>query len=863
MPSVTNLKLAPQTGASNTYYATWDFKETITKKVTSTTTNGIVTGDWVTITSGATYYNGVSIPSWVLNDTWKVIQVSGDRAVLGTNKSGTYNICSPISTNYLSGGSSSSGGSTTTEETTNYLDHYTVTWYYATGDGVWFQASESDVKIKQSTYSAPSNAYRVKVTVQPVSQTHEVNEEEVSYWTGTPVSVDYYMAGDPPETPDAPTVTIKKYQLTASLENISDSKTDRIKFEIYSGTTRVNTGIVNVETRRATYTCNITAGRDYRVRCVAINDGAAGYQYSSWSDFSSSIGTAPNAPQYIFSLVALSETSVQLSWKKSANATSYEIQYTTKKIYFDSGSSEVSSQTVDAVDAVDSITIKASAIVTGLETGQEYFFRVRAINDEGESGWSEIKSISLGKAPAAPTTWSSTTTAIVGESLLLYWVHNAEDNSSETFAELEMYVDGVQETHTIENTASDDDKDKTKYYEVDTSSYSEGATIKWRVRTAGVTKTYGDWSVQRTVDIYAPATLDLNVVDAEGQSISLITSFPFYISAISGPATQLPIGYQVSIVSDGIYTTVDNVGDPKIVTAGEAVYSKYFDKSTELMLELSANNIDLANNQSYTVKCTVSMNSGLRTEATAQFNVEWAELTYEPDAEIGIDTDTYSAYISPYCIDDESGSPISDVLLSVYRKEFDGTYTEIADGIDTASNTYIVDPHPSLDYARYRIVATSVSSGAVSYYDPPGYPVKGKAVIIQWDDEWSNFDAQTGGELENPPWTGSMLKLPYNIDVSDSNTPDVALVTYIGREYPVTYYGTQIGSTSSWSVEVPKDDKDTLYALRRLARWMGDVYVREPSGSGYWANVTVSFSQKHCELTIPVSLSITRVEGGI
>lgn len=860
MPSVTNLKIAAQTGASNTYYATWDFKETITKKVENTSNNGIAVGDWVTIKSGATYYNGVSIPSWVFNETWKVVQVGrGDRAVLGKNKTGKYDIQSAISTKYLIGGSSSPGGSTTTEETTNYLDHFQVTWYYATGDGLWFQASESDVKINQSIYNAPSNAYRVKVSVKPVSQTHKVNDEDVAYWTGTTVSVDYYMAGDPPETPDAPTVTIKKYRLTATLENISDSKTDQVRFDVYSGTSKVSTGTVKVELKRASYTCNISAGRDYRVRCMAINDGAAGYRYSSWSEFSSSTGTAPNAPQRILTLIALSETSVQVSWKKSTNAKNYEVQYTTKKIYFDTASSEVHSVTVAAIDTE---TIKATAIVTGLETGQEYFFRVRATNDEGESGWSGIKSVILGKAPAAPTTWSSTTTAIVGETLLLYWVHNAEDGSSETYAELEMYVDGVKETHTIQNNASEDDKDKTKYYEVNTSSYSEGATIQWRVRTAGVTKTYGDWSVQRTVDIYAPATLDLNVVDANGNNVSTVTSFPFYISATAGPATQLPIGYHVSITSNEAYSTVDSIGNPKIVNAGEAVYSKYFD-ATELMLELSANNVDLNNNANYTVTCAVSMDSGLRTEGSVQFSVAWTELAYEPDAEIGIDTNTYSAYISPYCIDDESGSPISDVLLSVYRKEFDGTYTEIAEGIETTARTFVVDPHPALDYARYRIVATSKSSGAVSYYDPPGYPVKGKSVIIQWDEEWSNFDAQNGEELESPPWTGSMLQIPYNIDVSDSSKPDVALINYIGRENPVSYYGTQIGSTSSWNVEIPKEDKDTLYAFRRLSRWMGDVYVREPSGSGYWANVVVSFSQKHCELTIPVSLSITRVEGGI
>mgnify|MGYP006874731869 CR=1 FL=1 len=64
-------------------------------------------------------------------------------------------------------------------------------------------------------------------------------------------------------------------------------------------------------------------------------------------------------------------------------------------------------------------------------------------------------------------------------------------------------------------------------------------------------------------------------------------------------------------------------------------------------------------------------------------------------------------------------------------------------------------------------------------------------------------------------------------------------------------------------MQIPKDDKETLYALRRLSIWKGDVYVREPSGSGYWANVSVSFSQKHREVTIPVSFDIRRVEGGI
>ena len=117
--------------------------------------------------------------------------------------------------------------------------------------------------------------------------------------------------------------------------------------------------------------------------------------------------------------------------------------------------------------------------------------------------------------------------------------------------------------------------------------------------------------------------------------------------------------------------------------------------------------------------------------------------------------------------------------------------------------------------------------------------------------------------MEKPTWSGSMIKLPYNIDVADNNEIDVTLVEYIGREHPVSYYGTHLGTKATWNVDITKSDKSTLYALRRLARWKGDVYVREPSGSGYWANISVSFSQKHKELVIPVTFTINRVEGGM
>ena len=218
-----------------------------------------------------------------------------------------------------------------------------------------------------------------------------------------------------------------------------------------------------------------------------------------------------------------------------------------------------------------------------------------------------------------------------------------------------------------------------------------------------------------------------------------------------------------------------------------------------------------------------------------------------------------------YC-EIEEVTKVGGADITVYRREYDGTFTYInssIQGTDTELYSTIVDPHPALDYARYRIVAKDKTTGTVSYYDCPAYPIGEKAIFVQWAEEWSNFDIYgIDGEPESHAWAGSLIKLPYNIDISNKNTPDVVMVEYIGRKHPVSYYGTHLGETSTWNTTIEKDDKETLYALRRLAAWMGDVYVREPSGIGYWANVTVTINQKHLDKTIPITIEVTRVEGG-
>lgn len=726
-------------------------------------------------------------------------------------------------------------------------ENYKVKWVYYTGDGVGFIGQETTVDSKQSLYTAPENAASVAFYVKPISKTRTVNGKETTYWSASWSTVErYYFSKNPPEMPSIPKVEINDYTLTASLDNI-DSNATGVQFEIVKNDKSVfNTGSAKITETSVSYSCTVDAGSEYKVRCRAYR----GDLYSEWSDYSDSYRTVPEASKGIEVIRALSSTSVYLDWAGVSNAKEYQVEYTTQRRYFDSSSE------------VKSLTVKSDvshAEVTGLESGNEWFFRVRSTNDEGESPWTDIVSITIGEAPSIPTTWSSRTTVTVGDKINLYWVHNSEDGAKETYAQLELDIGGSVSTKILKNNS---DNNETRVYTIDTSGYSEGTTIRWRVKTKGVIDTYSDWSVQRVIDVYAPPSLSINLTDSNGDSISTLKSFPFYLKGSAGPNTQKPIGYHVSIVPTESYETIDLIGNSKIVNVGDEVFSKYYDASSIPSISFSAGNVDLENNIKYTITATVSMDSGLTAQATKELTVAWEESYYTPDAEIGYDKDTLTAYIKPYCIDDTGKRP-SGVSLSVYRREFDGSFTELITGLKNVNETFVTDPHPALDYARYRIVAVSDATGSVSYYDVPGYPIEEKSVIIQWDEEWTNFDTNSEDPLEKPAWSGSLLRLPYDIDVSDSYSADVSLVEYIGRKRPVSYYGTQLGETSNWNVSVVKDDKETLYALRRLAIWMGDVYVREPSGSGYWANINVSFSQTHCDPVIPVTLSITRVSGGV
>lgn len=786
----------------------------------------------------------------------------------------------------------------------DHVQEFTCRWIQYV-NGVWVpkvQTVNEWEEYAQDVFTADPNATMVQLKVLPVAKTYKSGDNEVPYfkegtgaddvaWAETTA---YNFADNPPKKLSSPpTVTVDNLNLRVKYTNLDPSEIDAtgVNFNVVkivgTAASSIHTSTkptpINATSHEVNFSLGVTPGAEYKVRAQAVNSKG---KTSGWTEFSESVATKPSAPKEITVCKAKrrddNSISVYLEWTAVTTAEKYVIEYVTSKSDFDN-------DVTDKIISKDTGDKRTNYELTDITSGYEYFFRVRAVKGDFESEPTPVVSLRVGEPPAAPTTWSSANSAFVGDSMELNWTHNSRDNSRQTFAQLELTInDGSPYTVVFENTTNEttgerEDSDTFTYGtaysfkgELRVKMNTEHADLKnakvvWRVRTAGITNTYSDaeWSVPRTIYIYEKPTLALSVAtDISGSDIiETLTGLPFYIRGsveLDSYTVQRPIGYHLRVISNELYDTVDEIGRTKTVNIGDDVYSKYFEVSAPsyaLIVEMSASNIDLESGMNYTVRCVADMSTGLSVSNEYTFAVSWIDKEYAISADVSVDTTAYTALITPYC-EDENGTLIENLELSVYRRTYEGSYVEIATHIPN-NRTSVTDPHPALDYARYRIVATDINTGALSFFDMAGYSVNCTSIIIQWDEAWNTFDATGEHDVGGPPWSGSLLVLPYNVNVVDNRKRAVEFAEYAGREHPVSYYGTSVSEAPSWSVTIPKDDVETIYALRRLSMWKGDVYIREPSGMGFWANVGVSFNLNHNELATQVSISITRVEGGM
>lgn len=747
------------------------------------------------------------------------------------------------------------------------IEGISVTWQYqvlnSAGKAVWLKGSTETISkgsAKSGTYSAPSESLAVQVSVKPV-----LTKKGKKKATAKSESASRSFAGNAPAKPSTPSASIDGYTLTLRIQS-SDQYAKKAVFYMYRDSEASpywsSSAIALSGAGVAQQIVTLAPNHRYYAR-VRLYNNSAGSELSDAVAISEIV-----IPAQVKNVVAtpLSQTQIQLSWSSTNGAAStngYEIEYATDPNYF--GGSNA-----------NTISASNTTAYINVETGHTWYFRVRAKNASGIAGaWSDPPaSAAAASKPNPPTTWTLSSTAFVDSTVTLYWTHNSADGSKPTKSEIEWSLnDGQSHSIVVTHDLGPDDHDYTFNYELSLASlsFNDGDILKWRIRTQGVEAMgWSDYSVLREIRIYSPASLSVYVENK-------VDAYPINFDITVTPATQSIVSFYLAISARDSYDDNDYMGEFQHVVAGQRVFSKnYSDLDNVDTISLTPSDINLMSGQTYDVEAIVATSAGLTAETTTEFTLDITEPDYYLDIGITIDPDSLSAALIPGCYsdvnEDEEGDDVYDienivdsVVLSVYRINFDGSFTPIEINIPNDGMTVISDPHPALDNGKYRLVALDNATGAMFFDDIISEDLDVKGLVLQWDAKYANYlvrgivdeiDEAAIGNMAG----GMTLRLPYNVKKNESSGLDVELVDYIGREHPVSYYGTQKGQKSSYSTDVPKDDVDTLDLIRRLQTWPGDVYLRAQDGLGYWAKVEVSFDRDYDSLLMPVSIDAVRVD---
>lgn len=744
-----------------------------------------------------------------------------------------------------------------------------ITWYYkvlnSKGKTVWLKGSTDSLgraANRTPSYSAPSESLAVAVYVRPV-----LTKKGKKKATAKTAHTSWSFRKNAPEKPSAPGAIIDGYSLTLRIQT-SDELAKTAVFYLYRDDEAkpfwTSSKVTISGSGFAQQVVTLEPAHRYYAR-VKLFNGETGSEFSDAVAISDMV-----VPDQVVNVVAtpLSQTQIQISWDPvdgAASVNGYEIEYATDPKYF--GGSNASTTTVNN-----------TTNYLNVEVGHTWYFRVRAKNASGVSGlWSDPPATAAAAAkPNPPTTWTLVSMTYVGSSINLYWTHNTADGSKPTKSEIEWSVNnGEAQSIVVTHSLGPDDKDFTFTHllEIESPTFNDGDILKWRVRTQGVEAMgWSDYSVLREVRVYAPASLSLA---APGE----VTAYPIDIDVTVTPSSQEIVSFYLAIRARDSYDAADYMGEFQHVMAGQLIFSKNYSNLDNVdTISLMPSDINLWDGQTYDVEAVVATSAGLTADGTTEFALNIEEPDYYLDMGINVDIDSLSAALVPGCYsdvsEDDEGDDIYDVndivdgvTLNVYRINFDGSFTLIQDGLENDGVTVISDPHPALDNGKYRLVAVDNTSGAMFFDDMISEDLDVKGLVLQWDAKYSNYLVRDIVDDLDDPAIGNMaggtiLKLPYNVKKNESSDIDTELVEYIGRDHPVSYYGTQKGQKSSYSTDVPKDDLETLELLRRLQVWPGDVYIRAQDGLGYWAKVEVSFDRDYDSLVMPVSIEATRVDSG-
>jgi hypothetical protein len=256
-----------------------------------------------------------------------------------------------------------------------------------------------------------------------------------------------------PQPPAAPT-NLAATAVSSSQINLSwtDNSTNELGFEVERSTDGISFSKIATITANTFPNTGLAAAARYYYRVRAVNNaGPSGYSNVASATTSAPPLQVPTAPSGL-SAAAVSSSQINLTWAdNSNNETGFEVERSTDGVSF----SKIADNQPNTFSN------------TGLSASTKYYYRVRAVNQAGASGYTNVASATTSappvQVPAAPSNLSAT--AVSSSRIDLSWTDNSDN---ETGFEVDRSTDGISfskiadsQSNTLSNTGL---PASTKYY---------------------------------------------------------------------------------------------------------------------------------------------------------------------------------------------------------------------------------------------------------------------------------------------------------------------------------------------------------------------------------------------------------------
>lgn len=620
---------------------------------------------------------------------------------------------------------------------------------------------------------------------------------------------------------------------------------------------------------------------------------------SDYFDYTSSMPQAP-----VLDSVEPTTTAgkVYLSWtNRWADATGVIVAWTDDRDNWTSN---------DAPETFEIEEVASNWFITGLETGKEWWFRVRAVREADDnithSSWSKDMPIDLSSAPATPALYLSEEAITENDIVTAYWSYMTTDGTAQISAEIVeaelsngtwTYGRSAGATSSAQHIDIDAKKQgwtngTTKYLALRTRSGSGGLSdystpVKLEIAakpTVAITSTglattdtvteyfEGDGSTKKftcadalsaaptaTVNgssracTYSGDTVTMSTAPADGATLAIT-----YTTTAHKVLADLPFSVTVTTANASDVTLAIERASTYPMDRPDGTQTDGAEGETifvETAAALSSNTFTVNNSDDLIGKLDDGAEYNLvatvidKHKQTARVEIPFkVHWSHQAwEPTATFVTDTDN-YIAKITPASATGYETGDTC-DIYRLGIDKP--ELIYPNATFGETY-VDPFPAFgEHSGYKVVTVTKNGDYITDRDT-------FAEFDTTDGDGSYTQLDTGMLVID--FDGDRAELPYNITLDNSWSKDFQRTAYLGGHVAGDHNKAVTRDLTAGTVTTRKTNTDVIETMRKLARYPGLCHVRTPEGSSFTADVQVSEQMSFDSALASYSLTIQKVD---